>query len=291
MAWCLYEAMRDDERNFLRRADCMSVLQDSRGNDVLTRYVACGGGPRKLEVRTGILQLQVGRAAGAVDLQRALLRSLKSMATKRKPHSNMYRTREEPSCDTALLDHLRSICEVYASDAAADEQLAGQMLRPDSGRTGCEAQLPNLRLVIRDAAHASRRLLSRTWCQDPYIKRLLDALLWNKNSLAKTIRYTRVFQDLFLHHQRERRTDPAQPIIKNLAFAKQRFDSLAKPLARLVQHFDSALDVVADILRERGRASPEHVNAARLVDILDSEAMLQMGMLADCAELLSLIHI
>ena len=95
MAWCLYEAMRDDERNFLRRADCMSVLQDSRGNDVFTRYVASGGGPRKLEVRTGILQLQVGRAAGAVDLQRALLRSLRSMATKRKPHGNMYRTREK----------------------------------------------------------------------------------------------------------------------------------------------------------------------------------------------------
>ena len=107
MAWCLYEAMRDDERNFLRRADCVSVLQDSRGNNVLTRYVACGGGPGKLEVRASILQFQVGRAAGAVDLQRALLRSLKSMATKRKPHSSMYKTREEPSCDTPLLDHLR----------------------------------------------------------------------------------------------------------------------------------------------------------------------------------------
>ena len=99
--------MRDDERNFPRRAECMSVLQDGRGNDVLTRYVACGGGPRKLEVRTGILQLQVGRAAGAVDLQWALLRSLKSMATKK--NSNMYRTREEPPCDTGLLDHLRSL--------------------------------------------------------------------------------------------------------------------------------------------------------------------------------------
>ena len=31
IAWCLYEAMRDDERNFLRRVDCMSVLQDSWG--------------------------------------------------------------------------------------------------------------------------------------------------------------------------------------------------------------------------------------------------------------------
>jgi hypothetical protein len=100
----------------------------------------------------------------------------------------MYRTREEPSCDTALQDHLRSICEVYASDAAADEKFAGQMLRPDLGRTGCEAQLPNLRLVIRDAAHANKRLLSRTWNRDSCINRPLDALLWNRRSLAKTIR-------------------------------------------------------------------------------------------------------
>jgi hypothetical protein len=121
----------------------------------------------------------------------------------------MYRTREEPSCDTALLDHLRSICEVYASDAAADEQLAGQMLRPDSGRTGSKAQLPNLRLVIRDAAHASKRLLSRTWCQEPYIKRLLDALLWNNNSLAKPFA-TRAFSKTFSRTTNENggRTQP-----------------------------------------------------------------------------------
>ena len=37
-------------------------------------------------------------------------------------------------------------------------------------------------------------------------------------------------------------------------------------------------------MRERGRASPEHIHAAQLVDIVDSEAMLQMGVLADCAE-------
>ena len=74
----------------------------------------------------------------------------------------MYRTREAPSCDTALQDHLRSICEVYASDAAADGQLAGQMLRPKSGRADSQAQLPKLRLVIRDAARANKRLLSRT---------------------------------------------------------------------------------------------------------------------------------
>ena len=158
------------------------------------------------------------------------------------------------------------------------------MLRPNSGRAGGKTQLPNLRLVIRDSAHASRRLLSRTWNQDPYFRRLGGVLLWNKNSLAKTIRYSRVFQDHFLDHQLERRTDPHQPIIKNLAYAKQRFESLAKPLARLVQHFDCAMDVVADILRERGRADPVHINAAALVDVMDSEAMLQMGMLADCAE-------
>ena len=119
------------------------------------------GPPRKLEVKTGILQLQVGRTAGAVDLQQTLLRSLRSMATKRKPHSNMYRTREAPSCDAALQNRLRSICEVYASDAAADEQLAGQMLRPNSGRTGSKAQLPK---APPQATYLVRTLLPRLSC-------------------------------------------------------------------------------------------------------------------------------
>ena len=87
---------------------------------------------------------------------------------------------------------------------------------------------------------------------------MVGALLWNKSSFSKTIRYTRVFRGLFLDHQEERRTGPAQRIIKYLAFAKQRFDSLALRLARLVQQFDCALDVVADILQDRPPASPEH---------------------------------
>ena len=38
------------------------------------------------------------------------------------------------------------------------------------------------------------------------------------------------------------------------------------------------------MLRERGRASPYHLNATQLVDIMGSEAMFQMGTVANCAE-------
>ena len=73
-------------------------------------------------------------------------------------HEISVRPRAAPSLDTAILKHLRSICEVYGADSAADEQFAGQLLRPNSGRTVGKGQLPNLRVVIRDPAHASRRL-------------------------------------------------------------------------------------------------------------------------------------
>ena len=106
-------------------------------------------------------------------------------------------------------------------------------------------------------------------------------LLWNKRSLARLIRNSLVFQQYFVDHQTAQGT--ARPI-KNLAYAKQRFDSMALPLARLVQHFDAALQVACDVLRERGRSTPEHIGAALVVDTLDNEAMLQMGMMADCAD-------
>jgi len=76
MAWCLFEALRDDERKFLATASCMSLAQDSRAGRLLTRWVACGGSDRELVVRSGVLQLHRGQAVGAVALQ---------LATRKRP--------------------------------------------------------------------------------------------------------------------------------------------------------------------------------------------------------------
>jgi hypothetical protein len=45
--------------------------------------------------------------------------------------------------------------------------------------------LPNLRIVVMDRAHASMRILQRTWDKDEYLKSLLNPLLWDSQSLVR----------------------------------------------------------------------------------------------------------
>ena len=63
------------------------------------------------------------------------------------------------SPDEQLQMHIRQITEVFDADAAADEQLAGQMLAgvPDTGEE--EPYLSNVRVQNRDKAHGARRTL------------------------------------------------------------------------------------------------------------------------------------
>ena len=194
MAWCLYEAYRDEERDFLAKAICMSVAQDAstRGHMLLTRYVACGP---TLERRCGVLRLAPEKVSGAVGLAEATRKAIRSMAYRRLPHSKQFKPRQPVEKLADLARHLEHITEVFVADGAADEQLAGRMLHPRSLRTSPTGQslaLPSLRLVVRDGAHAARRLLERTLPRDPYIKKLLTALVWSKDSLAKLIQHSQL---------------------------------------------------------------------------------------------------
>ncbi len=162
IAWCMFEAPRDEDRRFVSKAACMTLCQDARDGRFLTRFVASSSDPHQLRVRTGVLRMQCG-GAGAIAIRDATSQGLKALATKRAQHgTTMYNPRVAPSLDKAFLNHTRRLVEVLVADGAADEQLAGRLLLPGSGRTdgndGVPVDtLPNLRFVVRDKAHASRR--------------------------------------------------------------------------------------------------------------------------------------
>ena len=63
---------------------------------------------------------------------------------------------------------MTAITEVFVADGAADEQMAGELLRPQALGGGGDANanqqhlirpLPNLQLVLMDRAHPSKRVL------------------------------------------------------------------------------------------------------------------------------------
>jgi len=282
MAWCLYEAHRDKERKFLAKAVCMSIAQDAstRGSLLLTRYVACGP---SLERVSGILRVaDAKQISGAPDLAKSVLRGIRAMATKRRPHAGTYEPAGPIKRLKGFADHLASITEVFVADGASDEQLAGRMLIKGSARGTLADTLPNLRLVVRDKPHRARLLLQRTLPKDAYISKLMTTLLWSRGSLAMLVKHSPQFQEKFKHHQL--RHSPAGNPVKDLSYAKHRFDSTARPLGRMVVHFEALLQTAMDIVRERGPSTKEHQSANRALELLDTEAMLQLGMVADACE-------
>jgi hypothetical protein len=200
--------------------------------------------------------------------------------------------RVEPKLDRQLWAHLNAITEVFVADGAADEQMAGELLRPvalDGGEETYQDHpslirpLPNLKLVLMDRAHASRRLLQRTWDKDEYVNSMLNALIWNKQSLVRVLQNSDVAKELF--HDLQLDEEDGRGKVSNMGFAKQRFDSCAKPLARLLDHFDAATSAAAELIRRRPLKDLQAIGATKALRVLNNEAVLQLGMLADCADI------
>jgi hypothetical protein len=76
---------------------------------------------------------------------------------------------------------------MFTADGAANEQLTGKMLHPTSLR-GNNAKLPNLRLVILDKAHATRRITDRTISADCVLERILDVIVVGRPSVARVLK-------------------------------------------------------------------------------------------------------
>jgi hypothetical protein len=284
MAWCLYEAHREVERKVLAKAVCVSLVQDAsvRGPLLLTRYVACGP---LLQRSSGIMRIaRSGKHSGAQHLADAVLGSIREMATKGRKHACMYRPRQKPRRLVAFARHLAAIVEVFVADGAADEQLAGRMLQRHSARASLNQTLPNLRLVVRDKPHAARRLLQRTLPKDTFINEMMKALLWSSGSLARLVQHSAPHQEAFRRHQ-IRHLARAAKTLKNLSYAEHRFDSTARPLGRMVVHFEALVLTANDIIRERAPKSKDHKGANRALELLNTESMLQLGMVADACEI------
>ena len=287
MLWCLAEAVRDVQREFLRTAACIGLAQDTRKGYCLIRYIAASKSTQTLDVQSGVLGLVYVPSASALVLRRAVLHGIKQLSTCRLATGRISKrvATGNGTFDKELATHIRTHVEVFAADGAADEQLTGRMLMGSSGR-GADSELgaamPRLRLITRDKAHASRRLLQRTWTADVYINNLTGLILYAKGSLAKLLEYSLPFQERFARYQKD--ANPTQlRALQNLSFAKQRFDSAAVPLGRLVLCMDAALSVLDDILKERAHGSREHNAAVEIAEMLDTEACLQLAMLADSA--------
>lgn len=281
---------------------------------MLFRFRAVGFHRGVVEVRSGVLGLTKAFGTGAANIVKATHHVVKRFLS-----GNLRRTAggdDGPATSAGevlpdTLDRVLAKVEAVTVDAASDELLAAELGRgegidredvagllrlrgssrdddapalargPIAATDLLKPLTPNLRLVIRDVTHASRRVTQKPEAADDYLSGLVDWLFADKHSITQIIHHSEVWRHEFQTFVAKQ--DEAVGVVTNVRAAKHRHESAAKPRGRFVLNFDAFLQVALVIVADReGRGVRQH--ATRFLTDLDEEAALQVAMLADAAD-------
>ena len=154
LEWCMAEAVREQFRRFILTACSATLTQDGRGKHLLVMLNACS---EALETKNVCISL-VATQGGATNLCLATIRAIEELCTPGYGRPGKPAGSPPDEADANLLNHLTSIITWWLTDAAYDECAAGELL---TSSAEARAAFPNLKVVGRERAHASRRILSR----------------------------------------------------------------------------------------------------------------------------------
>ena len=277
MLWALAEARRDQLRKALGMATSISVNQDARAGRLVIGF-SCADS-QSLEAATGYFSqvnlYEEGFEADAKGVYLATVYAVYKLCTRRLGSPCEFRAgADPPELMRELLEHIRQCTEAFSADAAADEQRAGSLLR---------GFFKGLLIRQWDKAHACKRVLSRTFRADAYLKEIAERLVLSKQAVTQKIHWSRAFRALFRQAVAQL-TGRSRSQICSLAAAKHRFTSYATPFRRAVLFFVPLVRVAQTILDTRGKTSEEGDAARQWLLSLDGESALQMALMAEAAD-------
>ena len=286
LEWCLAEAIRDADRAFLRRAETIAVMLDERHGRLLVKYHGCD---ERLTVRFGVLGLLRNAGKTAPQIAAAVHQAVRAVCMRRKLHPgcNVLRNGGDSAgtVDEVLARHILEHIVFYVSDGDSASQLSGHMLHRDSERAALAEKLPNLRVVIRDRAHSSRHLNEHSFAADPILHLLLQTAVLKPHSIVRQIKDSQPLRGVFVGEARNQaQREDLLAVVTDMSFAPQRFDSLQKPLGRIVLNLEALLSYCTLVVRERGPTSDEGQGCIAFLECLTEENVILLGMMADASD-------
>ena len=173
MKWCLAEGHRKIDLSFLSRPKVLAVMQDVRAAKLLMRFKATDS---KLKTRRGVMGAKAVPNGSALKLKEASLMIIARACTKLAHAPWRPKRAPPPNFKRKVFKRTCNDLEQFTADAAADEQLAGQLLRerpvdpatvPGSAAQTYAVMAPNLKIVDRDKSHSFRRVTTLPWRAHP----------------------------------------------------------------------------------------------------------------------------
>ena len=166
-------------------------------------------------------------------------------------------------------------------DAAADEVMSGELMRSSVINVSQTKMTPNLRCVIRDKAHSSRRITSRPWSVDSFLSDTLQNFCTGRGSIARLMQHSSEIKRVFADFAKTSES-AVDTIVAIFRAAGHRFESHSKPLGRTCLFLHACVKTALHLVRSRKDDSAQRARAWLLW--LNEERLLQAAMLADAAD-------
>jgi hypothetical protein len=145
---------------------------------------------------------------------------------------------------------------------------------------------PNLKYVVRDRAHGSKRLLSRTWGADKYLNEVTQRFVRSRRSMARLIHFSPELRSKFVLYCRAT-FGVVRKTCKNMRAAPQRYECLQKPFGRSVLFVHACIKLAAWCNTVRDDESS--AISKEFLEYIDDEAALQASMQADASDQIMII--
>ena len=283
IAWCVLEAIKEHDQTAIKRAASVSLFRDERAGRLLIRYRAVA---TDMTVVSGTLGQARDFGTGAGNITRATEEIMTRLCTLRhNPPTagteGVFKSKADQVLNP-LLQHLRKSVICLAVDSASDELLSAEMMRSSVLSPSQRILTPNLRFVLRDKAHASRRVVSRPWAADPYIKDVANMFAHGRNSIARMVQNSHAISQIFQDYVASVRNKIVNSACANMRAAKHRFESHARPMGRSCLHLLSCIRTALHISSKSSKDVADRANEWLLW--VDNEKCVMAAMLSDASD-------
>ena len=247
--WALSEALLEKNRKLLSQCVTLTLLRDERKGKLLVRFRAVLRDLSTLSGCFGMLPVS-GSAESIAAATNGLLETFCQPRAK-PPRASAI---SEEVVDSVLLKRLQDAVTIIVTDAAASEQLATELQR--GRRVAADntdlATMKNIKLVGRDAAHASTRLLKRPFQAQPDLKGIMQEWCHGSDSFAQKVQHSTVLSQWWAEAVESREEESDFGSLTSLAAAKHRFSSFLNPLSRICKNMQTVFKVCSRLHAMRG---------------------------------------
>ena len=275
--YALSEAVCARNRTLLAESRCISLMRDERKGNLLVRFRAV---LPDLTTISGALGLQPVTGS-AESIAEATAEIMQNFCQPMRQPPRQAKESEQP-VDSELLRKIQDRVTMVASDAAASELLAGDLER---GRrraaTDFQSKFTNCKIVGRDAAHASTRLLKRPFLALEPGKSLTNEWIHGSESFAQKVHHSHILSQWWAKAvQCKEDSDLTGNLCTSMSAAKHRFSSYLNPLSRIIRNLQAAFNVCGRVQAMRGA---EATWATKLCQNFSSFKAALLAMITDAA--------